>query len=154
MKACGVDLSISAPAEGVERFALLRLGDIEIKTPTTSLLGTQYRGNVFNISKELSRAIVQVSNYKHPLQSEYFALKCQSVSEFSSFEPACVVIAGSFKREMNEDSKAKSFELFRSHLLGVKIITYDELFGKVELLIDLLEGKQTPITVTEDEIPF
>ncbi len=127
---------------------------IEIKTPTTFLLGTQYRGNVFNISRDLSGAIIQVSNYKHSLQSEYFSLKQQSESEFGSFEPACVVIAGSFKQEMDEPIKAKSFELFRSHLFGVEVITYDELFGKVKLLIDLLEGKLASITVIDDEIPF
>ena len=129
---------------------------IELKTPTTSLLGTQYRGNVFNISKELSGAIIQISNYKYSLQSEYFTLKQQSIAEFDSFEPACVVVAGNFAREMDDPSKVKSFELFRSHLFGIEIITYDELFGKVKLLIDLLEGNlaSTKASDNEDDVPF
>ena len=127
---------------------------IEIKTPTTSLLGTQYRGNVFNISRDLSGAIIQVANYKQSLQNEYSSLSQQSASEFGSFEPACVVISGNFKQEMDDLIKAKSFELFRSHLFGVEVITYDELFGKVKLLIDLLEGNLTSIAMNDDEIPF
>lgn len=124
---------------------------IEIKTPKTDLLGTQYRGNVFNVSKDLSGAIIQVSNYKHTLQSEFHSLKYQGDFDFETFEPACVVIAGNFSNELDNNSKKKSFELFRSHLMGVKVITYDEMFGKVKLLIDLLEGK--PFAIEED-LPF
>ena len=126
---------------------------IEIKTPETELLGTQYRGNVFNISRDLSGAIIQVSNYKHSLQNEYFNLRQQSSVDFGSFEPSCVVIAGDFEQEINTEKKAKSFELFRSHLSGVEIITYDEMFGKVKLLIDLLEGNLVPENL-DDDIPF
>jgi hypothetical protein len=41
---------------------------------------------------------------------------------------------------LTDKKKNKSFELFRSGLNDVQIITYDELFGKVQFLIDLLEG--------------
>jgi len=34
----------------------------------------------------------------------------------------------------------KSLELFRMGLKDVRVITYDELFGKVEFLVSLLEG--------------
>ena len=37
---------------------------IEIKTPKTKLLGSQYRGDVYNISSELSGSVIQVANYK------------------------------------------------------------------------------------------
>lgn len=127
---------------------------IEIKTPKTPLLGNLYRGNVFSISRELSGAIMQVSNYKHSLQSEYNTISQQSAHEFVSFEPACVVIIGSTKLEMDEPIKVKSFELFRSHLYGVEVITYDELFGKVKLLIDLLEGNVASNIISDDNIPF
>ncbi len=127
---------------------------IEIKTPKTPLLGTQYRGNVFPASREVSGAIVQVSNYKLSLQNEYFRLVQESPFELKSFEPACVVIAGNFEREMDSDTKKKSFELFRSHLLGVSVITYDELFGKVKLLIDLLEGRLMSTKEENDVLPF
>lgn len=57
---------------------------------------------------------------------------------------------------MNDNSKVKSFEFFRSHLLGLEVITYDELFGKVKLFIDLLEGRLAATTTGEDDsdIPF
>ncbi|NEP02412.1 MAG: DUF4263 domain-containing protein [Symploca sp. SIO2E9] len=40
---------------------------IEIKTPKTKLLGSQYRGDVYNVSNELSGSIIQASNYKYSL---------------------------------------------------------------------------------------
>ena len=39
----------------------------------------------------------------------------------------------------NEDM-VKSFELFRKHVDGVTIMTFDELFGKVRKLVNLIEG--------------
>ncbi len=47
---------------------------IEIKTPTTNLLGRQYRENAFSVSAELSGAVVQIANYKSTLQNQYQAL--------------------------------------------------------------------------------
>lgn len=38
---------------------------VEIKTPVTPLLGSLYRGNVYNISNELSGSVIQVENYGH-----------------------------------------------------------------------------------------
>jgi len=127
---------------------------IEIKTPKTELLGPEYRG-VFSISRELSGSIVQVANYKHNLEHEFSSLKVNSEIDIESFEPKCVIIAGNQKKELNDPIKKKVFELFRSRLLGVDIITYDELFGKVSLLIDMLEGKISENqAVYEDDIPF
>ena len=48
---------------------------------------------------------------------------------------------GSISDELIEQRKKKSFELFRAGLSDVQIITYDELFGKVEFLIKLLQGE-------------
>ena len=114
---------------------------IEIKTPKTDLLGRQYRGN-FSISAELSGAVVQVANYKSNLQNEYQKLFLGGdVDVGEAFEPTCVVIIGNYSREISQSQrKKKSLDLFRSHLKDIDIVTYDELFGKVQLLVDLLEG--------------
>jgi hypothetical protein len=131
---------------------------IEIKTPTTELLGRQYRGNAFSISAELSGAVVQAANYKSSLQNQYQALFDGSdVDVEEAFEPACVVIIGDYSREINRSPvKKKSLGLFRSHLKDIMIVTYDELFGKVQLLVNLLEGSFENSDTKEDieDIPF
>jgi hypothetical protein len=128
---------------------------VEIKTPTTPLLGEIYRGNSFSISKHLSGAIVQVSSYKDSLQRESNSLLHDSHEDIVAFEPPCIVIIGNSGSELNTVVKKRSFELLRSHLSGINVITYDELFGKVKLLIDLLEGTlQDTMSPEEEEIPF
>lgn len=113
---------------------------IEIKTPNTKLLGAKYRSNVYSISKDISGAITQVVNYKHHLQRDFYHT-FKNEQNIKAFEPLCVVIAGNYEQELKDEDKISSFELFRSHLSGVSIITYDELFGKIKLLIELLENR-------------
>ncbi len=122
---------------------------VEIKTPTTGLLGKKYR-SVYSMSSELSGTITQVSNYKHNLEREFYIFKGKTDIDIEAFEPNCIAIIGNYKTELNAPEKRKAFDLFRSRLHGVEIITYDELFGKIELLIELLDG--TPKET--EEIPF
>jgi hypothetical protein len=89
---------------------------IEIKTPTTPLLGGKYRGNAYSMSSELSGAVVQVANYKSALQNEYLNL-FKNTPDIEAFEPSCVVIIGNYEKEISESPvKKKSLDLFRSHL--------------------------------------
>ncbi|MFB2837182.1 Shedu immune nuclease family protein [Floridanema evergladense] len=115
---------------------------VEIKTPKTPLLGSLYRGGVHNISSEITGALLQVSNYKDSLIKDYHRLKSESDKSFYAFNPQCLVIAGTWQNEVINQDQKKSFELFRNGLKDVQIITYDELFRKIEILIDLLEGKK------------
>jgi hypothetical protein len=48
-----------------------------------------------------------------------------------------VVIIGNASEELNTDKKRKSFELFRTNLKNVEIVTFDELFKKAESLATL-----------------
>ncbi|MBN2135093.1 MAG: DUF4263 domain-containing protein [Acidobacteria bacterium] len=112
---------------------------LEIKTPATKLLGGEYR-NVNPISSELSGAIAQIINYKDTLQKEYHSILAKSENEFKSFEPNCVIIAGNYRNQIISKEQSSSFELFRSHLHGIEIITYDELFERIKQLVDFLSG--------------
>ena len=44
---------------------------IEIKTPTTPLIGSKYRDKIYNISNEISGSIIQISNYRQSLNQQY-----------------------------------------------------------------------------------
>ena len=48
-----------------------------------------------------------------------------------------MLIAGNGKIELDNDVKRRSFELFRPQLRDVEVVTYDELFRKVEVLATL-----------------
>jgi len=113
---------------------------IEIKTPGTKLLGGKYRGDVYNISNELSGSVIQVINYKNSLLHNYKGLANLEDDRFEAFDPKCIVIIGNIHHELVDQTQRKSLELFRMGLKDVQVITYDELFGKVESLVKLLEG--------------
>ncbi|BCS98681.1 hypothetical protein DSLASN_43130 [Desulfoluna limicola] len=110
---------------------------IEIKTPSINLLGAKYR-QTYNVSTELSGSVNQTLNYNSSLGQEYFSLVGYNTGMFSSFSPNCVVIIGN-TQELNSPEKVKAFELYRNNLKNLKILTFDELFGRVENFIQILE---------------
>ena len=124
---------------------------IEIKTPTSKLLGSKYRQGTYSISADLSGGVVQVSNYKHHLVNEYNSLR--QGGDWEAFDPECLLIIGNHQAELGDHEKSKSFQLFRSNLKGVQVITFDELFSKVETMIGLIEGKKEE-TFDKYDIPF
>lgn len=113
---------------------------IEIKTPTTKLLGREYRTGIYNVSGELSGAVLQVLTYKNSLLQDYHNLTRGQGNLFDAFDPGCAVIIGDAADELQEQEHRRSFELFRSQFPGVQIITFDELFAKTEKLINILES--------------
>lgn len=113
---------------------------IEIKTPLTALMGQQYRQNVFSASQDLSGSINQVLTYKDELQKSFYHLSHESGEQYHSFNPPCLVIIGYFMNESMSAEGKRSFELFRTELKNVEVITYDELFEKIRLLLSLLEN--------------
>lgn len=110
---------------------------IEIKTPTTKLISGAYR-QTFNMSKELTGSTNQVLNYSNSIIQDYYSIVGQDLNAFGAFRPSCVVIIGNTS-ELDNIEKRKAFELYRNNLKDVQIITFDELFGKVNRFIRLLE---------------
>jgi len=117
---------------------------VEIKTPETELLGkAPYRPpNVFAASRELAGAVTQVARYKDTFLQNYGNLRVETDEPFRLADPRCLVVIGK-TCQLDAEGKKQSFEYFRRSLRGTEIITFDELFRKVEVLLDLLEGKVT-----------
>lgn len=113
---------------------------IEIKTPNTRLLSTEYRTGVYSIHSDLTGSIIQVLGYKEQIIRDYAQLRLDYEREFKVFSPKCVVIAGKLKG-LNE-KQLQSFEIYRKELKNVTIITYDELFQKVQMLLKLLSERK------------
>jgi hypothetical protein len=114
---------------------------IEIKTPQTKLLGRAYRENVFPLSPELSGAIAQVLGYRQSLMRDFYSVTAARPKQLTLGEPRCLIIAGHASNELTSRPMRESFEIQRERLQGVAIITYDELFRRLERLIVLLEGE-------------
>jgi hypothetical protein len=113
---------------------------VEIKTPLSRLLSvTEYRQGIYRFSDDLGGGISQVLKYKSELQINYKNLQ-EDQTHFTAFDPKCLIITGDYSREIQGDgSKGRSFTLLRHDSRNVAIVTYDELFDKVRLLIELLE---------------
>ena len=119
---------------------------VEIKKPSTDLLGGSYRNHCYSLSSELSGAVNQVLSYRHSLMTKLAQLKMDSPgSEFEAFNPQCIVIIGTTSEFDKLDAEKRgvavsTFENFRNALNGVAIVTFDELLRKIEDLIGVLGG--------------
>ncbi|MEM9164079.1 MAG: Shedu anti-phage system protein SduA domain-containing protein, partial [Cyanobacteria bacterium P01_F01_bin.4] len=65
------------------------------------------------------------------------SLIAESAHNLEMFNPKCIVIMGNAEKELDTKEKKDSFELFRTNLKDVEIVTYDELFKKAETLASL-----------------
>ncbi|WP_236052246.1 Shedu anti-phage system protein SduA domain-containing protein [Nonomuraea cypriaca] len=79
----------------------------------------------------MSGAVSQVLHYRKTMAREYYRHRAQD-AEWESAEPSCIVIAGNAIKELDSTAKRESFELYRSALSGVTIITFDELFHRIK----------------------
>lgn len=123
---------------------------IEIKTPITSLMGSMYRADVYPFGKEISGAVSQVLTYKDSLLKSY-RLICDE--QTSVFNPMCIIIAG--RLSSLSAQQIASFELCRSSLSGVQIVSYDEIIEKVHSLLLIVESKPEAVLNNDsDDIPF
>lgn len=134
-------------ADYVVKTGLLgNLAIIEIKKPGTNLLETQpYRGDIFQPSKELTGSVAQVLDQRFRLQQEINQKKInEGVYDIFAYSVQCVVIAG---RVPDTEQKRKSFELYRSNLRDVVIITFDELLEKLKSIYEFLSSGENKANI-------
>ncbi|EMJ48718.1 Shedu immune nuclease family protein [Leptospira santarosai] len=112
---------------------------IELKTPVTKILGSMYRNGVYHISSEISGSIVQICNYKDQITKNYYSLASNTEDVFHVYDPTCILIVGNCSKELTDKEKLKSFELFRQQLGNIQVVTFDELFEKMRILIGMFE---------------
>lgn len=134
---------------------------IEVKTPLSELVWkTKYRwkndtdhNTVYPISNELSGAINQLLN-----QKKTFLQKQDSIEETDKFtyNTRCILIC--WNTEVLSEWQLKSFELYRSSLKDVEIITFNELLKKIANLLSLFSEDSSVPEVEEEisieDIPF
>jgi lipopolysaccharide biosynthesis glycosyltransferase len=115
---------------------------VEIKTPMTRLLKSEYRPNVYSVSEDLSGSVNQTLLYVNSLLKDYYSLDRDESSRFEANNPRSLLIIGSFENEGIVGEKKKSFETFRNDLRNIDVITFNELFGKIAILLTLLQQSE------------
>lgn len=110
---------------------------VELKTPVAKLLGAKYRKGVYKPSAELSGSVVQVLDYKRELSANIRNIVGDTGKKIEIFNPRCIVVIGDATTELDDNVKRKSFELYRTSLKDVEVVTFDELFRKAEMLAKL-----------------
>lgn len=117
------------------------LAFIEIKTPNAKLVGSNlYRGqadnqenSIYPIKESLTGAVNQVINQKKVYTKTHGENKGKTLNNVK-----CVLIVGTLP---SKDDEKKSFELYRSSLVGnIEIVTFDELKDRIENLIKILKS--------------
>jgi hypothetical protein len=122
----------------------------EIKTHDTELLAkTPYRAGVYQASKELGGGVAQVQKTVSKAQqliSREFLTRIYDDDgtptdvELSTTRPRQVVVIGSL-REFTDNGavnpeKINSFELYRTSIQDVEIITFDELYQRACFIVE------------------
>ena len=84
---------------------------------------------------------MQVNDYSRALRENVSVAKKAGLEVFN---PRKLIVIGNHEAELTDERKRSSFELFRSSLAGVEIITFDEFFKKVEHLARLFSLVRQP----------
>ncbi len=126
------------------------LAIVEIKKPGTELMrGRPYRNSqVYGPSDELSGAITQTLFQQSLIRANWILHQGNAALKESKPDVIkCVVVAG---RTLTEGPQLRSFELFRNACKDVDVITFDELLGKLRMLLTHLSPRQ----IADDDVPF
>jgi hypothetical protein len=115
---------------------------LEIKTPTTRLMGAIYRtgAGVYAPSAELVGSVTQVLTYRSQLEHDIARLRQESEEDIEAWFPPCCVLVGSTTELDDDREKRRSFELFRTSLQGVTIVTFDEVYDRVVAVAKAIKG--------------
>ncbi len=131
------------------------VGIIEIKKPGSPLLYTSdYRGEVYPASRELSGGINQVIDQKHNLLSRFAQKKEDSgIYDIASYAIHCCLIIGKIPED---ELRRKSFEYIRGNSKDVEIITFDEMLMKLKNIKSFLssDGAENNSVMEPIEPPF
>ena len=121
---------------------------VEIKRPDTPLFKKEsgkikkYRNGAAQISEELVGAVSQLQvncmSWERTAQNEE---NIDILSEHHVFtvNPKGILIIGNTKEIINNKSARNTFELFRTQVTGIEIMTFDELLNRAKFIISNVE---------------
>lgn len=120
---------------------------VDIKTPQTKLLTEDpYRPGSYPAERDINGGVAQIqTSISSWIKDEGYKTQTTDTKGYSnnpiySHNPKGFLIAGSLQQFKDEkdryhDIKIASFELFRSNLKNIEVITFDELYHRAEAII-------------------
>ena len=125
--------SDTAELPGHFRRRVLYAKSLRVKKTRNRIEKQQILDALIDTANELANA------YRQSLMRRFDSITAELPSRMTLGEPRCVVIAGN-SAELSGQHMKENFELQRERMQGVTIITYDELFLRLERLVTLLEA--------------
>ncbi len=129
----------------------------EIKRHNTPLLDVSpYRSGCWAPSSELSGAVAQVQGTVAAAMQRLYGLIQPSDREGNptgeavfNFRPRAFIVAGSLSELVSEHGvnadKMRSFELYRNSIVGIDIMTFDELYERSKFIVEAAAMPVTPL---------
>lgn len=125
------------------RAAVSQLVFIEIKKPSTDLVRARpYRGGCWAISDEVAGAVAQIQKTVDDFQRTFFGrrLKDEHDDDTDQYvyavQPKSYLVVGNLSMLTRNQDKMQCFELFRRSIKSPEIITFDELLGRAECILE------------------
>ncbi|WP_349319189.1 Shedu anti-phage system protein SduA domain-containing protein [Mycolicibacterium canariasense] len=109
---------------------------VEIKTPGTKLLGSRYRGagggEVYLPHKELSGAVAQIQAQLESVVTDFPQIVTNSpgLDSIDTADVRGAVIIGKLE-SLEAEEKRDSFIRYRARLLGIDVLTFDEVYHRL-----------------------
>lgn len=137
---------------GDTRFTVL----VDIKKPNTRLLHpNEYRSNIYRIDQHIAGGVAQLQSYCYTWQTRGSRDTSPQRLGAYTYEPRGMLIVGNLAEFHDDDSKRKSFELFRRHIHNPQILTFDELYNRAEYMVTQNESQSESEEPEEEwEVPF
>lgn len=118
---------------------------VEIKTPTSKLLGGKYRSNAFVPGRDASGSVVQVNDYADTLSQDIQSICRTSDKRLVAFNPRRIILIGDYSNQLKDERSRHSFDIYRNSLSRTEIVTFDEFFLKIERLAQLFGLKRNSV---------
>ena len=111
---------------------------VDIKTPDAKLVSPrQCRNGVHAIDSDLAEAVAQILGncdvWTREGSGQTDNVRRAEREGWRTAQPRGILVLGDSKSLVNDDAR-QSFELFRRHLHGIEILTFDELLLRAEAL--------------------
>jgi len=125
---------VLAATEANARFTVL----VELKTPSTLLVGSSYRNQVRKLGEDLVGGVAQVQAQCELWSHTALEHQNRRLANLGihTYAPRGVLLIGDLTQLLDNDDALKTFELYRRNLVNPDVITFDELLARARFVVE------------------